>query len=233
MTRLLALLPLLACSRTTAPGFDGGGGSTGLPPTITISGTVAVYDSTQPAQGEITVAANRLDDDSLVASTFTNAGAFSLTIPTSTPDFNDIYLVATAASYVPSYYNFQQELFGSAYASIDLFTPTAFDGLFTATATTKTANASVIEAYAESYDGLPIAGAQFQVGTGTVIYDASTGHPDTHVTSTSGDGRGYILNAVAGSIEMSSVDPPSSSREIRVYPTAVSEIELHTPPGAD
>jgi len=233
MVRLFAVLPLLACGHSAAVP-DGATGSE-LPPTITISGTTTVHGTTQHGQGNITVTAKRVTDDSLVASSPTSNGAFSLTIATS-PGFGDLYLVTTASTYVDAYYNFVSPLSGDAAGiTIDLFTPATFDALFTTTGTTKTTGASVIEAHALSWDGFDVAGTTFTTipQAGTVVYDDANGHVSKQASSTASDGLGYVLNAAAAAVEMDSPGGSSSSGRVRVFAGAVSEVTVLPPLGGD
>ncbi len=229
-TRLVFIsLVLAACGAPLAPD---GPHDADRPSMIRISGTVAFHGAASgaPASG-IAVAANRLDDDSQMGSTQTDsAGDFALDLPT-TSGYGDIYLEATNAAYVTTYYNFQSILVGDALGvALDVFSPDAYAALYTTAGVTDRAGAGVIEVQAGAY-GATINPPPMQ----TVLYDNASGAPDATATSTSSDGVAYILDAQTQSIDLlfDYTYTPVASRELRVFSGALTIASLSRPYGPE
>jgi hypothetical protein len=137
-----------------------------------------------------------------------------------------IYLEATASPYVDTYYDFRGVIVDTDNrVALDVYSPTAFDALFTAAKVKHDPAASVIEVHALAIDGSPLSGANV-IATGTVVYNSSTG-------ATGADGIAYILDAQDGSIGLGADN--TTSVNVRVFPGAISETVLQqlAPIGGD
>lgn len=194
------------------------------PGSFAVTGVVSLHapGSGATAAG-VTVACKRLDDDSLVGSTTTDAGgSFSIQVLTSD---GDVYLDLTRQDLVETFYNYASTVYRDTGAAIDVMTPDAYTQLFTDAAVTPAPGTGVIEVdtLTQALDPGAQASVSISPPSGTVAADGSA------------QGRSYVLNASTGSIDAMFPDGAgdSYSREIRVFPDKLSEVALHAPFGGD
>ena len=234
-SRLVVLMWILGCGGSGAVVDAAAGSDATGPEQLSIVGLVTQHaaGSGEPIAG-VAIAARHLDDDSLAGSTFSRAdGTYSVTIAGGD---GDVYLDTTGSGFVETYTSFPVILYSDTGASIDVFTPAAYARLFDDAGVTASPSAGVIEVDTIDAEGLATTDATLaiQPPSGTVSYDGSDGRPDPTVTHTV-DGRGYILDASTGAIEMSFDAGETDSREIRVVAGKVSEVALgeRPPQGGD
>ncbi|HEY3804777.1 MAG TPA: hypothetical protein VGL61_19320 [Kofleriaceae bacterium] len=203
---------------------------------ITIAGTVTRDDDPGTPVAGMLVAAKQLDDDSLAGSSLTTSnGTFQIVVQTP-QGVADVYLMAVGSGFVDTYYDFRTELVTDNDVTIDAFTPAAYAALYSAADVAAAPTDGTMRVRSRTYDGMPIAGATAHTfsGSGTVVYDSGSGQPDPNATSTSFDGLAYVLNATTDVVFVQPVDYQElESREARVFPGAMTELELTTGPGGD
>jgi hypothetical protein len=221
MTQSYVLLCALTACHSGTPPVDTAGSQ------ITIIGQLWSHDG-EPLPSSFTIAANRIDDDSLVASTHSEGGQFQLTIASYNPD---VYVAAAGSGYVTTYYNFPATLApGSVGAALDLFTPSALAATYTAADVATQAGTGTIEAQL-SPDGYGGGCSVVSVvvsdnpASGVVQYGGSNaGLPDPTLTSTGTLGLAYVLNAYTTSLQLGGWHGPfNPTRQLRVFPDAVTQ----------
>lgn len=180
-----------------------------VPSTITISGVASARSGSGalPVAG-ITVTAYHAADLTTPLSTTTTGSDGSYKLPIATHAMAvDVMLETSSPAYVTTYDELSYLEWNTFDVALDMFTPAAYAGAYTATGVQHVAGSAMLEIQVQGI----AQGIQIAAASGTVEY-TSGGLITGSAASTDYDGIGFVLNATQGTDDIS-----ASSNACDVY----------------